>query len=112
DDGNLLRSNEAGGVNADGTPLASRSWIFTYTTSDGSGPAIPNAADRVNPDPKTPNESTKIFSVRDPNGNETLFTYNGPTSSIDRWKLPSVQDRAGNVTSISYDNVNQETTRP
>src|SRR5499427_1071902 len=110
DDGNLLKITEAGGFNADGTPLASRSWIFTYTTSDGSGPAIPNAPDRVNPDPKTPNESTKIFSVRDPNGNETQFTYNGPTSSIDRWKLASVQDRAGNVTRFSYDNVNQVTT--
>src|SRR5262249_30291628 len=40
----------------------------------------------------------------------TLFTYNGPTSSIDRWKLASVRDRAGNVTSFSYDNVNQVTT--
>jgi len=110
DDGNLLSITEAGGSNADGSPLASRSWIFTYTTSDGSGPAIPNAPDRVNPDPKTPNESTKIFSVRDPNGHETLFTYNGPTSSIDRWKLASVQDRAGNLTSFSYDNVNQVTT--
>jgi RHS repeat-associated protein len=110
DDGNLLSITEQGGSNADGSFLASRSWIFTYTTSDGSGPAIPNASDRVNPDPKTPNESTKIFSVRDPNGNETLFTYNGPTSSIDRWKLASVQDRAGNLTNFSYDNVNQVTT--
>jgi len=110
DDGNLLTITEQGGSNADGSFLASRSWIFTYTTSDGSGPAIPNASDRVNPDPKTPNESTKVFSVRDPNGHETLFTYNGPTSSIDRWKLVSVQDRAGNLTSFSYDNISQLTT--
>lgn len=110
DDGNLLSITEQGGSNADGSFLASRSWVFTYTTSDGSGPAISGAADRVNPDPKTPNESTKVFSVRDPNGQETLFTYNGPTTSIDRWKLASVQDRAGNITTFSYDNVNQVTT--
>src|SRR5262249_6983792 len=110
DDGNLVSITEQGGSNADGSALADRSVIFTYTTSDGSGPAIPNAADRVNPDPKTPNESTKIFSVRDFNGHDTLFTYTRPTSSIDRWKLASVQDRAGNVTNFSYDNVNQVTT--
>lgn len=48
------------------------------------------------PDPKTPNESTKIFRVRDPNGHATHPSYNGPTSTIDRWKMASVQDRAGN----------------
>ena len=112
DDGNLLSITELGGTNADGSPLASRSWIFTYTTSDGSGPAIPNAADRINPDPKTPNESTRIYSVRDPNppGHETLFTYNGPTTGQDRWKLASIQDRAGNATNFSYDDVNLVTT--
>jgi RHS repeat-associated protein len=110
DDGNLLSVTEQGGSNADGSPLASRSWIFTYTTSDGSAAAIPNAADRVSPDPKTPNESTKLFSVRDPNGHETTFTYNGPTSGIDRWKLASVTDRAGSVTGYSYDDVNLVTT--
>jgi RHS repeat-associated protein len=110
DDGNLLALTEQGGFNADGTTLAGRSVIFTYTTSDGSGPAITNAADRVNPDPKTPNESTKIFSVRDYNGHETTFAYNGPGSSIDRWKLASVTDRAGNTSNFSYDDVNQVTT--
>jgi RHS repeat-associated protein len=110
DDGNLLALTEQGGFNADGTPLASRSVIFTYTTSDGSGPAIPSAADRVNPDPKTPNESTKIFSVRDYNGHETTFAYNGPGSSIDRWKLALVTDRVGNTSNFTYDDVNQVTT--
>jgi RHS repeat-associated protein len=110
DDGNLLSITEQGGTNADGSSLASRSWIFTYTTSDGSGPAIPNAADRVNPDPRTANESTRIYSARDPLGHETLFTYNGPTSGQDRWKLASVQDRSGNATSFSYDDVGLVTT--
>jgi YD repeat-containing protein len=110
DDGNLLRITEGGGHNADGSFLADRSVVFTYTTSDGSGPAIPNASDRVNPDPKTPNESTKIFSVRDYNGHETTFAYEGPTTGIDRWKLASTTDRASNVTSFSYDDTNQVTT--
>jgi RHS repeat-associated protein len=110
DDGNLLSLTELGGTNADGSPLANRSWIFTYTTSDGSGPAIPDPTQRVNPDPKTPNESTRIFSVRDPLGHETLFTYNGPGSSRDRWKVASIQDRAGSTTSFSYDDVNLVTT--
>ena len=64
----------------------------------------------MNPDPKQPNQSTRIYSVRDPLGHETLFTYNGPGSSLDRWKLASVQDRAGNTTSFSYDNTNLVTT--
>src|SRR5262249_35976215 len=110
DDGNLLSIAEQGGHNADGSFLASRSVGLTYTTSDGSGPAIPNAADRVNPDPKTPNESTKVYSVRDYNGHETTFAYEGPTTSIDRWKLASMTDRAGNVTTYSYDDVNLVTT--
>jgi RHS repeat-associated protein len=110
DDGNLLSLTEQGGTNADGSPLASRSWIFTYTTSSGSGPAIPDSTQRVNPDPKTPNESTRIFSTRDPLGHETQFIYDGPGSSQDRWKVASIQDRAGNATTFSYDDVNLLTT--
>src|SRR4029453_14293598 len=56
DDGNLLRLTQAGGTNADGSFLADRSLVFTYTPSSGDGPAIPAAADRVNPDPKTANQ--------------------------------------------------------
>lgn len=41
DDGNLLSIPEEGGSNADGSPPAGRSWVFTHTTADGSGPAIP-----------------------------------------------------------------------
>jgi RHS repeat-associated protein len=109
EDGNLLGISEKGSSGVDGSSQT-RGWIFTYTTSDGSGPAIPNAADRVNPDPKTPNESTRVYSVRDPLGHETLFTYNGPTSGQDRWKLASIQDRAGSTTSFSYDDVSLATT--
>ena len=82
-------SSRRGGTNADGTPLADRSFVFTYTTSNGDGPAIPAAADRVNPEPKTPNQSTRLFSVRDPRGNETTFTYLGAGNGQDRWKLAS-----------------------
>src|SRR5207253_2651367 len=38
EDGNLLRLTQKGGAKADGTALADRSWVFTYTTSNGDGP--------------------------------------------------------------------------
>ncbi|TME54491.1 MAG: RHS repeat protein [Chloroflexi bacterium] len=108
DDGNLLRIVQRGGVNADGSFLASRSLVFTYTTSSGAGPAIPTASARLNPDPKTPNESTRLYSEMDPNGHETTFSY--ITSGQDKWKLLTLTDRAGNTTNYSYDNVNLTTT--
>ena len=104
DDGNLLKLTEQGGTNADGSPLAARSWVFTYTTSGGQ----PSTADPVNPDPGTANESTRLYSVLDPRGNKTVFSY--ITSGQDKWKLATLTDRAGNVTSYSYDDVNQVTT--
>ena len=110
EDGNLLRITERGGTKADGSFLADRSFVFTYTTSDGSGPAIPLAANRVNPDPKTPNESTRIYSVRDPRGNETTFAYLGPGNGTDRWKIASRTDRAGSTTTFAYDTTNRVTT--
>lgn len=109
-DGNLLRITQRGGTNADGTYLADRSWVFTYTTSDGSGPAIPATSARVNPDPTTANESTRLYSVRDPRGSETLFSYLGPGNGTDRWKLASISDRGGNQTTLSYDTINRVTT--
>jgi RHS repeat-associated protein len=109
-DGNLLRITQKGGTNPDGSFLPDRSFVFTYTTSDGSGPAIPLAANRVNPDPGTANESTRIYSVRDPRGNETLFAYLGPGFGTDRWKIASLTDRATKVTSFAYDTVNRVTT--
>jgi RHS repeat-associated protein len=110
EDGNLLRIIERGGTNADGSFLADRTFVFTYTTSDGSGPAIPLAADRVNPDPKTSNESTRIYSVRDPRGKETTFAYLGPGYGTDRWKLASRTDRGGVTTTYGYDTTNRVTT--
>ena len=84
--------------------------MFTYTNSAGDGAAIPAAGDRVNPDPKTPNQSSKLFSVRDPRGNETTFAYFGPTSGQDRWKLKSRTDRDGMQATFSYDNAARKTT--
>jgi YD repeat-containing protein len=110
EDGNLLRITERGGTKADGSFLPDRSFVFTYTTSDGSEPAIPNAADRANPDPKTSNESTRIYSVRDPRGNETTFAYLGPGDGTDRWKLSSRTDRAGATTSFAYDTTSRVAT--
>jgi RHS repeat-associated protein len=110
-DGNLLRITQRGGTTASGAFLADRSWVFTYMTSNGSGPAIPNAADRVNPDPKTPNEDSQIYSVRDPNGHETTYSYylnsDGPTLA---GRVKSLTDRATHTTSYSYDTTNSKTT--
>jgi len=110
DDGNLLSITEKGGTNADGTALADRSWIFTYTTSNGAGPAIPDPAQRVAPDPKTPNQASLVYSVRDPMGAETRFAYHGPGTAQNRWKLASVTDRSGAITNVSYDITNRVTT--
>ncbi|MDQ3981342.1 MAG: Ig-like domain-containing protein, partial [Actinomycetota bacterium] len=110
DDGNLLRMTQKGGTNADGTPLADRTFVFTYTTSDGAAAALPDPAARVTPDPKTMNQSTRLFSVRDPRGAETTFTYYGPTSGQLRWKLKSRTDRGGQTTSYAYDLVTRVTT--
>jgi len=110
DDGNLLRIVDHPPALPSQPPLDNRSWVFTYTTSNGAGPAIPNAADRVNPDPSTPNQSTSIYSARDPLGHETLYSYNGPGSSRDRGKVATVTDRAGATTMFSYDINTQVTT--
>jgi RHS repeat-associated protein len=109
DDGNLLRITQAGGSKADGSALADRSFVFTYTTASGSGPAIPTAAARVAPDPKTADESTRLYSVRDPRGHETTFDYVG-TGGQDKWKLASRTERDGTRTSWSYDSTARVTT--
>jgi RHS repeat-associated protein len=110
EDGNLRKLIQRGGTNADGSYLADRSFVFTYTTSPGDGPAIPLAADRVDPNPRTPNQSTRLYSIRDPRGNETRFGYLGSGNGEDRWKLASRTDRAGAVTDYVYDAVNRITT--
>lgn len=109
EDGNLLRIDQRGGTTATGAPLADRSWQFTYTTPAGDEPAIPAAADRVSPSPKT-NQSTRLYSVRDPRGQESRFTYLGSGNGQDRWKLASRTDRAGSRTSYAYDTVARVTT--
>jgi YD repeat-containing protein len=110
DDGNLLRITQRGGTTAAGDFLADRSFTFTYTTSSGDGPAIPLPADRVNPEPKTPNQSTRIYSVADPRGNETTYAYFGPSEGAQlRWKLKARTNRKGQQTNFAYDLVNQVT---
>lgn len=110
EDGNLLRLTQKGGTKADDSSLSDRSFVFTYTTSSGDGPAIPTAADRVDPDPKTSNQSTRLFSVRDPRGNETTFSYYGPTTAQLRGKLSSRTARDGHTTSFAYDLASRITT--
>jgi YD repeat-containing protein len=111
DDGNLLRLTQRGGTEADGEFLADRSFVFTYTDPNGNAPAIPNAADRVNPDPKTPAQSTRLYSVRDPRGKESLFTYYTPTDGAHlRWKLKTRTDRDGQATGFAYNLTSRLTT--
>lgn len=115
EDGNLLRITQRGGTTASGAFLPDRSWVFTYTTSSGDGPAIPTAADRGTnpgtPDPRTPNQSTRLFSARDPKGHETVFDYFGPGSSnLLRWKLHTLTDRASKTTTYAYDPSTRQTT--
>jgi RHS repeat-associated protein len=107
-DGNLRQITERGGASLNGSNPPDRTFTFTYTTSDGSGPAIAGATARLNPDPGTSNESTRLYSVIDPRGNETTFAY--VTSGQDKWKLASTTDRAGNATTYAYDDTNQATT--
>jgi RHS repeat-associated protein len=78
--------------------------------SNGTGPAITTAAARANPDPKTPNQSTRLYSVRDPRGAESTFAYLGTGEGQDRWKLASRKDRALADTTYAYDTVNRVTT--
>lgn len=113
EDGNLLRITQKGGTKADGAYLGDRRFVFTYTRSDGSGPAIADAGARANPDPKTANQSTRLYSVRDPRGKETVFAYCSATScgsSQNRWKLQTRTNRAGSLTSYAYDITNRVTT--
>ena len=112
DDGNLLSLTEEGGSNADRTPLAARTWAFTYTDSNGQ-PAIPAQAKRWAPDPATNGETSELFSIIDPigeathAGHETTFGYcknpaGNCSASVDQWNLESLTDRAGNQTTFAY----------
>jgi RHS repeat-associated protein len=111
EDGNLRRITQRGGTQANGQFLADRSFVFTYTTSNGSGPAIPDPADRVDPQPRTPNQSTLLYSVRDPRGAETTYAYYLPSDGPQlRWKLRSRTNRAAQATSYGYDLTNRVAT--
>jgi RHS repeat-associated protein len=118
DDGNLLRLTQRGGTTAGGEFLADRSFVFTYTTSSGADPAIPTLSARQNPDPKTANQSTRLYSVRDPNEHETTYAYMLATDGQQlRWRLKSRTDRperegetTGQTTSYGYDLTNRVTT--
>ncbi len=111
EDGNLLRITQRGGSTATGDFLPDRTIVFTYTDSSGAGPAIPAAADRVDPDPATHDQSTRLYSVRDPNGHETTFSYFGPSDGAQlRWRLKDRTNRVLGKTSFSYDLNSQVTT--
>ncbi|MFB9236170.1 Ig-like domain-containing protein [Plantactinospora siamensis] len=111
DDGNLRRLVQKGGSSPDGSILPDRIHVFTYMVNNGTGPAIANATDRVDPDPATNNQSTRIYSVRDPRsvnppGPETTFAYytaTDPNGSLLRWRIKSRTERDGQVTSYGYD---------
>ncbi|HEV2889971.1 MAG TPA: LamG-like jellyroll fold domain-containing protein [Frankiaceae bacterium] len=99
DDGNLRRLTQAGGTNADGSPLPGRSFTFTYTEPSSSAQAANTAA-----------QSSRIYSVRDPLGRETVFTYLDAGAGADRYKLVARKDRAGKTTSYAYDSTTRTTT--
>lgn len=111
DDGNLRIIKQVGGASPNmgfRIPVADRSFVFTYTTPDGEGPAIPGPPP-PDPDPGVL-QSTRLHSVLDPRAHETVFAYVGPQNPDNRWKLSSRVDRAGATTSFSYDLPATETT--
>ncbi|HZO70338.1 MAG TPA: Ig-like domain-containing protein [Kribbellaceae bacterium] len=111
EDGNLLRITQRGGTQANGDPLADRSFVFTYTVPNGTGPAISDPALRANPDPRTPSQSTRLFSIRDPRATETTFAYYGPSEGSQlRWKLKSRTNRAAKTTTFAYNTTSRITT--
>jgi len=107
-DGNLRKIVQVGGFNLDGTYVPDRSFVFTYTTSDGSGPAIASPYLRIDPDASTANQSTRLYSVIDARQHETTFSY--VTSGQDKWKLASETNRNTFGTAYAYDDANRITT--
>ena len=106
-DGNLRKITQVGGLNT-GRQMQrpDRSFVFTYTTSDGSGPAITNLYLRIDRHPATANESTRLYSVIDPRDTRPR----SPTSRAgqDKWKL-SCPPRSGSGLT-GYDDTNRITT--
>lgn len=110
EDGNLLRLTQVGGTSSTGEPVPDRTFVFNYTTYSGDDPAIEDPAARVDPDPRTRAQSTRIFSVRDPLGRETAFDYYSTKEAADkRWRLQTRTNRNGHLTSFDYDLANRTT---
>jgi RHS repeat-associated protein len=108
EDGNLRSIREKGGPGGDGMPTLDRETFFTYTTPDGTGPAIATFGNRQNPNPATV-QSQKLFSQIDFRGAETQFAY---STAVDakKWRLTSRTNRTGDATTFSYDTVTRQTT--
>ncbi len=108
-DGNLRKITQLGGHDAGTGTLASRSFVFTYVHSGGRDVAIRDASNafansdsdahralRLSAPEDTREQSTRLFSVFDPRGNETIFDYympdepnvnSLPSFSQLKWKL-------------------------
>ena len=111
-DGNLMRITQTGGeTQVDGEQLPDRQWIFSYVSkSNTEEPVVDDANERKHPDPRTNNQSTSLYSVIDPRGHETIFTYKDGSNSTNKWKLATRTNRAGKTTSFSYDITTRKTT--
>jgi RHS repeat-associated protein len=112
-----LRITQQGGTTTDGLAAADRSWVFTYADWDidevETVPNLPDPAARVNPDPTITDNSYLLYSVRDPRGHETKFTYHGekPQEQKDNaGKLKHRVDRAGATTTYNYNLATDTTT--
>jgi len=108
EDGNLRSIKEKGGPGDDGMPTPDREVVFTYTTPDGTGPAIGTFSARQNPDPATV-QSPKLFSLIDFRGAETQFAYS-TAADPKKWRLTQRTNRVGNQTTFAYDTVARTTT--
>jgi RHS repeat-associated protein len=98
DDGNLRTITQVGGTKADGSYLADRRFVLVYTAPDGTDAAVA-VGERSDP-PRNASQSTRLFSIRDPRGKETVFGY--VTSGANQWKLASRINRVGSTTSYAY----------
>jgi RHS repeat-associated protein len=112
-----LRITQQGGTTPEGLAAPDRSWVFTYADWDideiETVANLPNPADRVNPDPTITDNSYLLYSVRDPRGHETRFTYHGekPQEQKDNaGKLKYRVDREGETTTYNYNLATDTTT--
>jgi RHS repeat-associated protein len=108
DDGNVRKFIQRGSTGG-GMPVPDREWIFTYTDSNGDAPAL-DATQRANPPLHVGNQSTRIYSVRDPRGHETEFKYYGTSHPDMRWRVTERENRANEKTAFTYDAAARRTT--